>query len=96
VLGGIFLFRRRPLGFVLGTAMAIMGAVYQLNLMMVGVFQAHAHVVGVQAFAPESVVLTAAFVVAAALLLTSRKGNERLVPERSGSERRKRCSPSGT
>jgi hypothetical protein len=69
VLGGILLFRRRPFGFVLGTAMAVMGAVYQLNLMIAGVFQAHAGVVGVKAFAPESVALTAAFAVASALLL---------------------------
>jgi hypothetical protein len=69
VLGGVLLVRRRPLGFLLGTAMAVMGAVYQLNLMLAGVFQAQAHVVGAKAFSPESVVLTAAFVVASALLL---------------------------
>jgi hypothetical protein len=76
VLGGILLFRRRPFGFVLGTAMAVMGAVYQLNLMMAGVFQAHADVVGVKAFAPESVALTAAFAVASALLLIPGKDKE--------------------
>lgn len=76
VLGGVLLVRRRPLGFLLGTAMAVMGAVYQLNLMLAGVFQAQAHVVGAKAFSPESVVLTAAFVVASALLLTPGKDKD--------------------
>ncbi len=51
VLAGVLLIRRRPLGFVLGLAMAIMGAAYQLNLMVAGVFQANANVAGVTAFA---------------------------------------------
>ena len=69
VLAGVLLVRRRPLGFLLGPAMAVMGAVYQLNLMASGVFQANANVAGVTAFAPESVVLTAAFVFASVVLL---------------------------
>jgi hypothetical protein len=56
--------------------MAVMGAVYQLNLMLAGVFQAQAHVVGAKAFSPESVVLTAAFVVASALLLIPGKDKD--------------------
>jgi hypothetical protein len=76
VLGGWLLFRRRPFGFVLGTAMAVMATVYQLNLMVAGVYQANADVAGVTAFAPESVVLTAAFAVVTALLLLPRARDE--------------------
>jgi hypothetical protein len=32
VLAGVLLFRRRTFGFLLGTALAVFGAVYQLNL----------------------------------------------------------------
>lgn len=80
VLGGWLLFRHRPFGFVLGIAMAVMGALYQLNLMAAGVFQAHANVAGVTAFAPESVVLTAAFAVVAVVLLLPRRSRETPLP----------------
>ena len=69
VLAGILLARRRPFGFLLGTAMAVFGAVYQLNLMVASVVQDRADVAGVQAFAPESLLLTAMFVAASVLLL---------------------------
>ena len=74
IVAGVLLTRRTPMGFVLGTAMAVMGAAYQLNLMVGGVFQAHANVPGIVAFPPESVVLTATFLVAAAVLLRGRRG----------------------
>jgi hypothetical protein len=74
VLAGVLLIRRRPLGFLLGPAMAVMGAAYQLNLMVAGVFQANADVAGVRAFAPEGVVLTAAFVLTALVLLLGSSG----------------------
>jgi hypothetical protein len=78
ILSGTLLARRRPFGSLLGTAVAVMGAVYQINLMIAGVYQANADVAGVKAFAPESVILTVAFVgVALVLLLTGRKGTER-------------------
>jgi hypothetical protein len=80
IVSGILLARRRPAGYLLGTAMAVMGAVYQINLMIAGVFQADADVAGVKAFAPESVVLTMAFVVAALLMLL---GGGRSTPEAS-------------
>jgi len=73
VLAGILLFRHTPFGFVFGPAMAVMGAVYQLNLMLAGVFQDRADVAGVKAFPPESIFLTATFVVAALLLLWPRR-----------------------
>jgi len=72
VVGGLLLFRRAPFGFVLGTAMAVMGALYQVNLLVAGVYQASADVAGVTAFAPEGVVLTAAFVAGALFLLVPR------------------------
>lgn len=72
LVSGLLLFERRPLGFVFGTAMAVFGAVYQVNLMIAGVFQEAANVRGVTAFAPESVFLTVAFVVASLLLLLPR------------------------
>jgi hypothetical protein len=72
VLAGVLLARLRPFGFLLGTAMAVFGAVYQLNLMVASVFQDLADVAGVQAFAPESLFLTTMFVAASVLLLLPR------------------------
>lgn len=54
--------------------MAVFGAVYQLNLMVASVVQDRADVAGVKAFAPESLLLTATFVVAAVLLMLPRRG----------------------
>jgi hypothetical protein len=71
-LAGVLLARRRPFGFLLGTAMAVFGAVYQLNLMVASALQDRADVAGVQAFAPESLFLTATFVAASVLLLLPR------------------------
>lgn len=73
VLSGVLLFRRLPLGFLLGTAMASMGAVYQVNMSVAAVFQDRAGVVGATAFAPESVGLTISFAVAALVMLAPRK-----------------------
>jgi hypothetical protein len=73
VLSGIMLFRRLPLGFLLGAAMAVMSAVYQVNLLLAGVFQDRADVAGATAFAPESVGLTVAFTIAALVVLVPRK-----------------------
>jgi hypothetical protein len=69
VLGGVLLARGAPLGFLLGPAMAVMGAAYQVNLMVSGVFQANANVPGVTAVPFESVVLTIGFVAAAVVSL---------------------------
>ncbi|HTG48274.1 MAG TPA: hypothetical protein VK646_11520 [Actinomycetota bacterium] len=77
VLSGVLLFRDHPMGYVLGTAMAVMGAVYQLNLMIAGVYQAHANVPGTTAFPPESIGLTAAFVAAALAMLWPRRAQTR-------------------
>jgi hypothetical protein len=73
VLAGVLLLRRAPLGYLLGAAMAVMGAVYQVNMLAAGVFQARADVAGSTAFAPESVGLTVAFAAAALFLLVPRR-----------------------
>jgi hypothetical protein len=73
VLSGVLLFLRLPLGFLLGAAMAVMGAVYQVNLLLAGVFQDRADVAGATAFAPEAVGLTVAFTIAALVVLVPRK-----------------------
>lgn len=73
VLSGVLLMRRLPLGYLLGAAMAVMGAVYQTNMLAAGVFQGRAGVEGATAFAPESVGLTIAFWVAALFLLVPRR-----------------------
>jgi hypothetical protein len=69
VLAGVLLFRRTSAGFVMGTAVSVFGAAYQLNLMTAGVFQANAEVPGVEAFPPEAILLTVGFAAASALLL---------------------------
>lgn len=76
VLSGVLLFRRLPLGYLLGTAMAVMGAVYQINMMAAGVFQERADVVGATAFAPENVGLATAFWVAALFMLVPRRRHQ--------------------
>jgi hypothetical protein len=77
-VGGVLLYRRTPLGLVLGPALVVMGAVTQLNLMLAGVFQANADVAGVKAFPPESIFLTTAFVVASVVLLSTRVRRPRM------------------
>jgi hypothetical protein len=73
VLAGVLLFRRTAAGFVLATAVCVFGAVYQLNLMLAGVFQANADVAGVTAFPPEGILLTGALAAASAVLLLHRE-----------------------
>jgi hypothetical protein len=73
VVAGVLLCRRAAIGFVLGAAVAVMGAVYQLNLMIAGFFQAHANVAGIKAFPPESILLTTAFLVMAVVLVRGRR-----------------------
>jgi hypothetical protein len=72
VLGGILLLRRTSFGYVLGGAMSVMGAIYQVNLLTAGVYQAGANVPGVTAFAPDGVALTVAFIAATLFLLVPR------------------------
>lgn len=79
VVAGVLLWRRTPLGFLLGAAVTLLGAVYQLNLMAAGWFQDRAGVPGVAAFPLEGLVLTAGFVAAAGVMFA---------PGRGGRERR--------
>lgn len=74
VVSGILLWRRTAGGFVFGPAMVVLGVVYQVNLLMAGLFQANADVPGVKPFPLEGVVLASGFAVATfALVLPHRK-----------------------
>jgi hypothetical protein len=73
VISGILLWRRTSRGFVFGTAMAVMGAIYQANLLVAGVFQANSHVSGVKAFPLEGIVLASGFTLATLALLLGRE-----------------------
>jgi hypothetical protein len=78
IVSGVLLARRRPSGFLLGTAMAVMGAITQLNLNVAAIFQANADVVGAKALPAEGVFLTLTFVAAAfAMVLGGRSGSRR-------------------
>lgn len=74
VVAGVLLWRRTPLGFLLGAAVTLMGAVYQLNLLAAGWFQDRAGVRGVAAFPIEGLVLTAGFVIAAGVMFAPGRG----------------------
>jgi hypothetical protein len=74
VLSGVALWRRSEIGLVFGPAMTVMGAVYQVNLLVSGLFQANADVAGAKAFPLEGIVLAAGFGAAAVVLLVPRRG----------------------
>jgi hypothetical protein len=73
LVAGILLWRRTAHGYVFGTAMAVMGAMYQVNLLMAGLFQANANVPGVKAFPLEGIVLATGFALATLALLLHRE-----------------------
>ena len=50
VMAGVLLWRRTTGGFAFGPTMLVMGAIYQVNLLVAGLFQANADVQGVKAF----------------------------------------------
>jgi hypothetical protein len=66
----VLLWRRTSWGYLLGAIMAVAGGIYLVNLMTAAVFQARAHVEGVAAFSPISLVLDVAFLAAALAMLT--------------------------
>lgn len=68
-LAGVLLWRRRPWGFVMGAAMSVFGAVYQLNLAAAGWFQANAGVEGVKRIDPVGAVFIVVFLLAAAVMI---------------------------
>ncbi len=69
VLAGVLLWRRRPWGFVMGAAMSIFGAVYQLNLAAAGWFQVDAGVENVRRIDPVGAVFIVLFLLAAAVMI---------------------------
>ena len=73
VVAGILCWRRTAVGVLFAAVMAVMGILYQLNLLLAGLFQADAGVPGVKAFPPEGVVLAIGFGVAAAVVLRRRR-----------------------
>lgn len=78
-LAGVLLWRRRPCGFVMGAAMSVFGAVYQLNLAAAGWFQVNAGVEGVKRLDPVGAVFIVVFLLAAAVMIRT------LRPAESGS-----------
>jgi hypothetical protein len=64
----VLLWRRRAIGVVFGVVMTVMGALYQVNLLVAGVFQANADVAGAKAFPPEGIVVATGFLLACAVL----------------------------
>lgn len=70
-LGGVWLWRRRPWGAPLATALCVFGALYQLNLAAAGLLQWRAGVEGVRAIDPVGAAFIVAFGVAAVAMLAS-------------------------
>jgi hypothetical protein len=69
IVAGALLWRGSSAGVVFGAAMAVMGALYQVNLLVAGVFQASADVPGAKAFPIEGVAVAAGFALASVYLL---------------------------
>ena len=72
VMAGVLLWRRTTGGFVFGPTMLVMGAIYQVNLLVAGLFQANADVAGVKAFPPEGILLATGFAAATAAMFLRR------------------------
>ena len=68
VVAGVLCWRRTAVGVLFAAVMAVMGSLYQVNLLLAGFFQAEADVPGVKAFPPEGVVLAIGFFAAAAVI----------------------------
>ena len=76
VMAGVLLWRRTTGGLVFGPTMLVMGAIYQVNLLVAGLFQANADVAGVKAFPPEGILLATGFAAATAAMFL-RRGRSR-------------------
>jgi hypothetical protein len=72
MVAGVLLWRRTQIGVVFGAVMTVMGALYQVNLLAAGVFQASADVPGVKAFSLEGVVVATGFALSCAFFAGSR------------------------
>jgi hypothetical protein len=68
-LAGVLLWRRRPWGYVLGAAMSVFGAIYQLNLATAGRFQANAGLEGVRRIDPVGAAFIVVFLVAGVVMI---------------------------
>jgi len=68
-IGGVWLWRRKPSGYVLATALCVFGAAYQANLAAAGAFQTNAGVDGAKLVDPMGAAVLIAFVVAAMAML---------------------------
>lgn len=77
VVAGVLLWRRTRIGVVFGAVMTVMGGLYQVNLLVAGVFQANADVAGAKAFPPEGIVVATGFLLACVVLFAGdRLGKE--------------------
>jgi hypothetical protein len=74
VVAGVLLWRRTQIGVVFGAVMTVMGALYQVNLLAAGVFQANADVPGVKAFPLEGIVAATGFALSCAFLWGAGRG----------------------
>ena len=68
-LAGVLLWRRRPWGYVMGAAMSVFGAIYQLNLAAAGWFQANAGVESAKRIDPVGAALLVVFLLAVAIMI---------------------------
>jgi hypothetical protein len=68
-LGGIWLWRRKPWGYVFATSLCVFGAAYQANLAAAGVFQTNAGVPGAKLVDPMGVAVLLAFALAGLAML---------------------------
>ncbi len=73
VMAGVLLWRRTTGGLVFGPTMLGMGAIYQVNLLVAGLFQANADVAGVKAFPPEGILLATGFAAGTAAMFLPRR-----------------------
>jgi hypothetical protein len=75
-LAGVLLWRGTPWGYVMGAAMSVFGAMYQLNLAAAGWFQTNAGVEGAKRIDPVGAVFLLAFLVAAAIMIRELRADE--------------------
>jgi hypothetical protein len=68
-LAGVLLWRGKPWGYVMGAAMSLFGAVYQLNLAAAGWFQANAGVEGAKRIDPVGAAFVVVFLLAVAIMI---------------------------
>jgi hypothetical protein len=86
VVAGVLLWQGSRIGVVFGAIMTVMGALYQVNLLVAGVFQANADVAGATAFPLEGIVVATGFVLASAVLFAGATFRARRVIGRTGKE----------